>query len=146
MEALAIRMARLTSEGWMGAERGEEWREDSEEAVSGVLYKAADGSERTARADLSIICDGMYSSLRNKLSTPNIRHPSFFVGLLLHDAALPYANFGHVVLAKPSPILFYPISSTEVTQPARILPLQQEAYHVSLSHSSSRVTCGCPFQ
>ncbi|BDA46860.1 Squalene epoxidase 1 [Coccomyxa sp. Obi] len=95
-------------------ERGEEWREDSEEAVSGVLYKAADGSERTARADLSIICDGMYSSLRNKLSTPNIRHPSFFVGLLLHNAALPYANFGHVVLAKPSPILFYPISSSEV--------------------------------
>lgn len=98
----------------MAAERGEEWREGSKEAVSGVLYKAADGSERTARADLSIICDGMYSSLRSKLSTPHIRHPSFFVGLLLRGASLPYANFGHVVLAKPSPILFYPISSTEV--------------------------------
>lgn len=55
------------------AERGEEWREGSEEVVSGVLYKAADGSERIARADLSIICDGMYSSLRSKLSTPHIR-------------------------------------------------------------------------
>ncbi len=55
------------------AERGEEWREGSGEAVSGVLYKAADGSERIARADLSIICDGMYSSLRSKLSTPRIR-------------------------------------------------------------------------
>jgi hypothetical protein len=42
------------------------------------------------------------------------RHPSYFVGLLLRGAALPYTNFGHVVLAKPSPILFYPISSTEV--------------------------------
>lgn len=38
-----------------------------------MLYKSADGSERTARADLSIICDGMYSSLRSKLSTPRIR-------------------------------------------------------------------------
>ena len=38
-----------------------------------MLYKAADGSERTARADLSIICDGMYSALRSKLSTPRIR-------------------------------------------------------------------------
>ena len=57
------------------ADRGEEWREGSGEAVSGVLYKAADGSERTARADLSIICDGMYSSLRSKLSTPRIRCP-----------------------------------------------------------------------
>lgn len=54
-------------------ERGEEWREGSGEAVSGVLYKAADGVERIARADLSIICDGMYSSLRSKLSTPRIR-------------------------------------------------------------------------
>jgi squalene monooxygenase len=96
------------------ADKGEEWREDSGEAVCGVLYKAADGSEQVARADLSIICDGMYSSLRSKLSVPNIRQPSFFVGLVLRDAALPYRNYGHVVLAKPSPILFYPISSTEV--------------------------------
>jgi 2-polyprenyl-6-methoxyphenol hydroxylase-like FAD-dependent oxidoreductase len=55
------------------AGRGEEWHEGSGEPVSGVLYKAADGVERTARADLSIICDGMYSSLRSKLSTPQIR-------------------------------------------------------------------------
>ena len=42
------------------------------------------------------------------------RHPSYFVGLLLREASLPYNNYGHVVLAKPSPILFYPISSVEV--------------------------------
>lgn len=42
------------------------------------------------------------------------RHPSYFVGLLLKEASLPYSNYGHVVLAKPSPILFYPISSIEV--------------------------------
>ena len=43
------------------------------------------------------------------------RHPSYFVGLLLKEARLPYSNYGHVVLAKPSPILFYPISSIEVS-------------------------------
>ncbi len=43
------------------------------------------------------------------------RHPSYFVGLLLKEARLPYNNYGHVVLAKPSPILFYPISSVEVS-------------------------------
>ncbi len=43
------------------------------------------------------------------------RHPSYFVGLLLREASLPYNNYGHVVLAKPSPILFYPISSVEVS-------------------------------
>lgn len=40
--------------------------------------------------------------------------PSCFVALVLENCHLPYPNHGHVVLADPSPILFYPISSTEV--------------------------------
>ena len=59
---------------------------------------------------LLILC----SALRSKLSTPSIAHPSFFVGLLLRGVSLPNPNYGHVVLARPSPILLYPISSQEV--------------------------------
>lgn len=40
--------------------------------------------------------------------------PSCFVGLVLENCELPFENHGHVILADPSPILFYPISSTEV--------------------------------
>lgn len=40
--------------------------------------------------------------------------PSCFVGLVLENCKLPYPNHGHVILADPSPILFYPISSTEI--------------------------------
>jgi len=40
--------------------------------------------------------------------------PSHFVGLVLENCNLPYANHGHVILGDPSPILFYPISSTEI--------------------------------
>lgn len=40
--------------------------------------------------------------------------PSCFVGLVLENCNLPYVNHGHVILADPSPILFYQISSTEV--------------------------------
>lgn len=40
--------------------------------------------------------------------------PSYFVGLVLENCELPFANHGHVILADPSPILCYPISSTEV--------------------------------
>lgn len=36
------------------------------------------------------------------------------MGLILEDCQLPFENHGHVILADPSPILFYPISSTEV--------------------------------
>ena len=82
--------------------------------MAGVAYRTRDGAEHVAAGGLTIVCDGMYSGLRGKLSAPRIAHPSFFVGLRLHNAALPYKSYGHVVLARPSPILFYPISSFEV--------------------------------
>ncbi len=92
---------------------GGEWEEG--QPVSGVAYKGDDGAEHTSLAHLTIVCDGMYSNLRKSLADPpNIKHPSFFVGLILKGAKLPHPNHGHVVLAKPSPILFYPISSDEV--------------------------------
>lgn len=40
--------------------------------------------------------------------------PSSFVGLVLENSPLPYTNHGHVILADPSPVLFYPISSYEI--------------------------------
>jgi len=110
-------------------ERGRLW-EDQEGAgaggkknpICGVSYKVK-GTEDlvTAKAHLTIVCDGMYSGLRkNLIKDPKIELPSFFVGLLMKNAdnpggksALPFPNHGHVVLADPSPILFYPISSTE---------------------------------
>jgi len=35
------------------------------EAVQGVAYKGVDGSTRVAQANLTIVCDGMYSNLRS---------------------------------------------------------------------------------
>lgn len=93
-------------------DKGEDWEEG--QVVTGVKYKLND-QECVALAHLTVVCDGMYSTLRSKLTTnQDLKHPSFFVGLLLKDTQLPHANFGHVVLADPSPVLFYPISSTEV--------------------------------
>lgn len=41
---------------------------------------------------------------------------SHFVGMVLNleNGKLPHPNHGHVILANPSPVLFYPVSSTEV--------------------------------
>lgn len=83
--------------------------------VCGVTSRSAPGAPPTlSRAHLTVVCDGMYSNLRAKLSTPAIAAPSFFVGLILRDVALPAPSHGHVVLMAPSPVLFYPISSGEV--------------------------------
>ncbi|XP_056161134.1 squalene epoxidase 3-like isoform X2 [Syzygium oleosum] len=82
--------------------------------IMGVHYKTKAGQELEAFAPLTIVCDGCFSNLRRSLCKPKVDVPSHFVGLALENCELPFANHGHVILADPSPILFYPISSTEV--------------------------------
>ncbi|XP_059624039.1 squalene epoxidase 3-like [Cornus florida] len=82
--------------------------------IKGVLYKTKTGQELKTYAPLTIVCDGCFSNLRRSLCNPKVEVPSCFVGLVLENCQLPFANHGHVILADPSPILFYPISSTEV--------------------------------
>lgn len=82
--------------------------------VKGVSYKTKAGEELKAYAPLTVVCDGCFSNLRRTLCSPKVDVPSCFVGLVLENCQLPCPNHGHVVLADPSPILFYPISSTEI--------------------------------
>ncbi|XP_047975309.1 squalene monooxygenase SE1-like [Salvia hispanica] len=82
--------------------------------IRGVQYKTKKGEEITIYVPLTIVCDGCFSNLRRSLCSPQVENPSCFVGLILENCDLPHANHGHVVLGDPSPILFYPISSTEV--------------------------------
>ncbi|KAG5548301.1 hypothetical protein RHGRI_013861 [Rhododendron griersonianum] len=82
--------------------------------IKGVQYKNKNGQEIAAFAPLTIVCDGCFSNLRRSLCTPKVDVPSCFVGLILENCQLPHANHGHVILGDPSPILFYPISSTEI--------------------------------
>nr|UTE10692.1 squalene epoxidase [Calotropis procera] len=81
--------------------------------VKGVRYKTKEGKEITAKAPLTVVCDGCCSNLRRSLCTSKVDVPSCFVALILKNCKLPYPNHGHVVLAEPSPILLYPISSFE---------------------------------
>ncbi|XP_076952614.1 squalene epoxidase 3-like [Bidens hawaiensis] len=87
---------------------------EDEGTIRGVQYKTKSGEVMKAFAPLTIVCDGCFSNLRRSLCKSQVDIPSCFVGLILNNCELPYPNHGHVVLADPSPILFYPISSTEV--------------------------------
>ncbi|KAJ0044373.1 hypothetical protein Pint_04731 [Pistacia integerrima] len=82
--------------------------------IKGVTYRTKTGQELTTYAPLTVVCDGCCSNFRRSLSKPKVEIPSCFVGLILENCELPYQNHGHVILANPSPILFYPISSTEI--------------------------------
>ncbi|CBI25077.3 hypothetical protein VitviT2T_003805 [Vitis vinifera] len=82
--------------------------------IKGVQYKNKAGEVLTAYAPFTIVCDGCFSNLRQSLCNPKVAVPSSFVGLVLENSPLPYTNHGHVILADPSPVLFYPISSYEI--------------------------------
>lgn len=88
--------------------------EEGEGAVKGVVFRGPNGEDVEAKAPLTFVCDGCFSKLRRGLSKSKVENPSCFVGLVLKDCHLPHANHGHVILADPSPILFYPISDTEI--------------------------------
>ncbi|XP_027345253.1 squalene monooxygenase-like [Abrus precatorius] len=88
--------------------------EQDNKTVIGVQYKTKDGQELKAYAPFTIVCDGCFSNLRHSLCHPKVDVCSCFVGLVLENCHLPFENHGHVILADPSPILLYRISSTEV--------------------------------
>ncbi|KAB2088170.1 hypothetical protein ES319_A04G156300v1 [Gossypium barbadense] len=82
--------------------------------VKGVHYKNGSGKLLTTYAPLTIVCDGCFSNLRRSLCYPKVDIPSNFVGLTLTNCNLPKENYGAIILANPSPIVFYQISSTEI--------------------------------
>nr|AFO53557.1 squalene epoxidase [Huperzia serrata] len=88
---------------------------ESDGIVKGIRYRSSEGEEKNFYAPMTFVCDGSFSNLRRAVSNPKVRTPSWFVGLIIENpASLPFPNHGHVILADPSPLLFYPISSTEV--------------------------------
>ncbi len=87
---------------------------ETEQAITGICYTDANTKvEKQIQAPLTIVCDGMFSGFREKLSANEKKVSSYFLGMLLKDCNLPYANHGHVIIAEPSPCLVYPVSSTE---------------------------------
>lgn len=89
---------------------------DADGKVVGVTYRDAEKKAVRARAALTIACDGCASNLRKRVvdGAAKVDVYSSFVGLVLQVSAMPFPCHGHVVLADPAPILFYPISATEV--------------------------------
>ncbi|CAK7330307.1 unnamed protein product [Dovyalis caffra] len=81
--------------------------------IKGVLYKTKTGQELAASAPLTILCDGCFSNMRHFLSNPKIEVPSYFVGLVLENYDLPYANLAFFIL-KDTPVVTYPIGSNEI--------------------------------
>ena len=82
--------------------------------VSGVKYsRKQDDENHVIEAKLTVVCDGMFSTFREKLSVGEKKVSSYFLGMILKNCDLPFKGHGHVIVARPSPCLVYPVSSTD---------------------------------
>jgi len=80
--------------------------------VTGVTYKEKDSDEvKTYQAPLTVVADGCFSRFRKDLVTTKPAVKSHFVGLLMHNCPQRVGNHAELVLADPSPVLIYQISS-----------------------------------
>lgn len=80
--------------------------------VIGVRYKPKDEENpKEIYAPLTFVVDGCFSKFRKELVKEEVKVTSHFVGLLMHHCPQKISNHAELVLANPSPVLVYQISS-----------------------------------
>ncbi|XP_066501556.1 squalene monooxygenase [Hoplias malabaricus] len=88
--------------------------EEEDGCVTGIQYREKDsGKIKEIYAPLTVVADGCFSKFRKNLVSGKVKVSSHFVGCLMKDCAQFKANHAELVLANPSPILIYQISSNE---------------------------------
>lgn len=82
--------------------------------VAGLQYKDREtGDTKEIRAALTVVADGCFSKFRKSLVSGKAQTSSHFVGCLMKDCPQFKANHAELVLANPSPVLIYQISSSQ---------------------------------
>ncbi|KAM4735455.1 squalene monooxygenase isoform 1-T1 [Anableps anableps] len=82
--------------------------------VTGVQYKDKEtGDIKDIHAGLTVVADGCFSKFRKSLVSGKARISSHFVGCLMKDCPQFKSNHAELVLANPSPVLIYQISSSQ---------------------------------
>ena len=86
---------------------------EANEAITGVRYKLKGATdEESLYAHLTIVTDGPLSIFREKLSKPVKQVNGYFLGLLMQDCEMPFANHGHLIMGDHPPMVIYPVTST----------------------------------
>ncbi|XP_024124166.1 squalene monooxygenase [Oryzias melastigma] len=81
--------------------------------VTGVQYKDKDSGElKEIHAALTVVADGCFSKFRKSLVPGKAKISSHFIGCLMKDCPQFKPNHAELVLANPSPVLIYQISSS----------------------------------
>uniref|UniRef100_F6WHL6 Squalene monooxygenase n=1 Tax=Ornithorhynchus anatinus TaxID=9258 RepID=F6WHL6_ORNAN len=87
---------------------------EEDDTVIGVQYRDKEtGDIQELHAPLTVVADGLFSKFRKNLVSNQVFVASHFVGCIMKDAPQFKANHAELILANPSPVLIYQISSSE---------------------------------
>ncbi|XP_061676559.1 squalene monooxygenase [Syngnathoides biaculeatus] len=87
--------------------------EEEDGCVTGIQYKDKNSGEvKEVHAALTVVADGCFSKFRKNLVSGKAHISSHFVGCLMKDCPQFKANHAELVLANPSPVLIYQVSSS----------------------------------
>ncbi|XP_007538627.2 squalene monooxygenase isoform X1 [Erinaceus europaeus] len=87
---------------------------EEDDVVTGVQYKDKEtGVIKELHAPLIVVADGLFSKFRKNLISSKVSVSSHFVGFLMKNAPQFKPNHAELILAYPSPVLIYQISSNE---------------------------------
>ncbi|XP_076869192.1 squalene monooxygenase [Brachyhypopomus gauderio] len=88
--------------------------DEEDGCVTGVHYREKEsGMIKEIHAPLTIVADGCFSKFRKNLVSGKVKVSSHFVGCLMKDCPQFKDHHAELVLADPSPVLIYQISSNE---------------------------------
>ncbi|MBN3324716.1 ERG1 monooxygenase, partial [Atractosteus spatula] len=87
---------------------------EEEGSVTGIQYKDKETGEiKEIHSALTVVADGCFSKFRKDLVSGKVHISSHFVGCIMKNSPQFKANHAELVLANPSPVLIYQISSSE---------------------------------
>ncbi|XP_069051000.1 squalene monooxygenase isoform X1 [Lepisosteus oculatus] len=87
---------------------------EEEGSVAGIQYKDKETGEiKEIHSALTVVADGCFSKFRKDLVSGKVHISSHFVGCIMKNSPQFKANHAELVLANPSPVLIYQISSSE---------------------------------
>ncbi|XP_074540196.1 squalene monooxygenase [Halichoeres trimaculatus] len=88
--------------------------QEEDGCITGLQYKDKEtGDTKEICAALTVVADGCFSKFRKTLISGKAKTSSHFVGCLMRDCPQFKANHAELVLAHPSPVLVYQISSSD---------------------------------
>ncbi|HEY0262353.1 MAG TPA: FAD-dependent monooxygenase [Chitinophagales bacterium] len=87
---------------------------NNDNGIEGIVCADKTGNHFVIHAKITIITDGIFSGFRKQLVSAKEEITGFFLGFLLKDCPLPFAQRGHVFLTETSPFLCYPVSQNEI--------------------------------